>query len=71
MTSLETTITRMTGIPLVPPPANYPEPASLPVYRVCPLCKRVPAFIVQRQQWECYEHGPVQPMKSAVVNPYE
>lgn len=73
MISLETIISRMTGMSLTPP-ADYPEPGSVPVYLVCPHCRYIPTFYIQRQRWECHRcQRAVQPMKSAVFNawPYQ
>lgn len=69
MIALEETIERVFGKPqwLVHPPV-YPEfPPK--VYSVCPKCKRLVTQIGSEQQ--CKEHGPVTPIKSAVVNHYE
>ena len=51
------------------------QPSDLPVYDVCPECKReTPMFLETRdgkvfEVYRCPMHGYVVPMRSAIVNP--
>ena len=53
------------------------QPSALPVYDVCPHCKReTPMFLETRdgkahEVYRCPMHGDVVPMRSAVINPGE
>jgi hypothetical protein len=68
-TPLETTIERLTGQRLSPPPMPYLEPHQVQTYLVCPHCRYIPTFYIQRQQWECHQcQQAVTPIKSAVCN---
>lgn len=59
MTSLETTIARMTGQRLTQPAMTYRQPDQVPTYQICPFCQRIPLFHADSQQWECAKCGAV------------
>lgn len=60
---LEITIEKMTGIPLMPLPCEYPGKRN-GAWIVCPECKR--EVRNTGEAWECVEHGRIIPQRSAV-----